>query len=271
MLGKYKIITLCGSFKFKEDFLAVQKRLTLEGNIVLTPNFLVFGDLTADTKQMLDDMHKRKIDISDEIFVINKNGYIGSSTKSEIEYAIKTNKKVNYLEPLTNEIELKQTIETKDLCLKQAKVEDADKFYENYISKRKNLEFSDWGEFSSADEFRKYFKDYIENNSNDHTWFIYEKDSNIIIGYVNINLESQTKCEGVGIYLAENFKHKGYGTQVMQTILEYLKSIGVKEVEYCCNENNIPSQKLAQKLGFKLVQPRKTQKGSIVYDYAINL
>ena len=50
------------------------------------------------TKEMLDDMHKRKIDMSDEIFVINVNGYIGDSTKSEIEYAIKTGKKVNYLE-----------------------------------------------------------------------------------------------------------------------------------------------------------------------------
>ena len=55
---------------------------------------------------MLDEMHKRKIDMSDEIFVINKNGYIGSSTKSEIEYAITTNKKVNYLEPLTTNVDL---------------------------------------------------------------------------------------------------------------------------------------------------------------------
>ena len=49
---------------------------------------------------MLDNMHKRKIDMADSIFVINKNGYIGDSTKSEIEYAIKHNKKVLYLEPV---------------------------------------------------------------------------------------------------------------------------------------------------------------------------
>lgn len=53
---------------------------------------------TENTKEMLDDMHKRKIDMADEIFVINKGGYIGSSTKSEIEYAKKTGKKVLYLE-----------------------------------------------------------------------------------------------------------------------------------------------------------------------------
>ena len=57
------------------------------------------GTLTK-TKEMLDDMHKRKIDMADEIFVINVNGYIGESTKSEIEYAIKNNKKVNYLEEI---------------------------------------------------------------------------------------------------------------------------------------------------------------------------
>ena len=55
------------------------------------------GTLTK-TKEMLDDMHKRKIDMADEIFVINVGGYIGSSTKSEIEYAIATCKAVRYLE-----------------------------------------------------------------------------------------------------------------------------------------------------------------------------
>ena len=102
MVGKYKVITLCGSTKFKDEFLIEQKRLTLEGNIVISVGlFGHSGDdevWTENIKKMLDDMHKRKIDMADEIFVINKNGYLGSSTKSEIEYALKTNKKVNYME-----------------------------------------------------------------------------------------------------------------------------------------------------------------------------
>ena len=102
MVGNYKVITLCGSTKFKDDFLKEQKRLTLEGNIVISVGlFGHSGDnevWSENTKEMLDEMHKRKIDMADEIFVINKNGYIGSSTKSEIEYAISTNKKVNYME-----------------------------------------------------------------------------------------------------------------------------------------------------------------------------
>jgi hypothetical protein len=103
LIGKYKIITLCGSTRFKDEFIAEQKRLTLEGNIVISVGmFGHSGDnevWAKNTKEMLDDMHKRKIDLADEIFVINPGNYIGESTKSEIEYAVKKNKPVRYLEP----------------------------------------------------------------------------------------------------------------------------------------------------------------------------
>ena len=102
MVEKYKVITLCGSTKFKDDFLREQKRLTLEGNIVISVGlFGHSGDtevFSENKKEMLDDMHKRKIDMADEIFVINKNGYIGSSTASEIEYAKNTGKVVVFME-----------------------------------------------------------------------------------------------------------------------------------------------------------------------------
>jgi hypothetical protein len=101
MIGKYKVITLCGSTKFREQFIAEQKRLTLQGYIVISVGlFGHSGDdevWSEDTKIMLDDMHKRKIDMADEIFVINVGGYIGKSTKSEIEYAKMTGKIVKYL------------------------------------------------------------------------------------------------------------------------------------------------------------------------------
>ena len=104
MIGGYKIITLCGSTKFKDEFIREQKRLTLEGNIILTVGlFGHSGDnevWSEGVKEKMDDMHKRRIDLSDEIFVINKNGYIGESTRSEIEYAIKTKKIVKYMEEI---------------------------------------------------------------------------------------------------------------------------------------------------------------------------
>lgn len=108
MVGKYKVITLCGSTRFKDEFMETQKRLTLEGNIVISVG--LFGhagdrevwegmeeDTLTRTKEMLDDMHKRKIDMADEIFVINVGGYIGSSTRSEIDYALAHGKGVRYL------------------------------------------------------------------------------------------------------------------------------------------------------------------------------
>lgn len=108
MVGKYRVITLCGSTRFKDQFIEAQKKLTLEGNIVISVGLFGHagdsevwesmdeGTLTK-TKEMLDDMHKRKIDMADEIFVLNVGGYIGASTRSEIEYAKKTGKDVRYL------------------------------------------------------------------------------------------------------------------------------------------------------------------------------
>ena len=109
MVGNYKVITLCGSTRFKDAFIKAQKRLTLQGNIVISVG--LFGHSGDDevwdgmdegtlskTKEMLDDMHKRKIDMADGIFVINVGGYIGDSTQSEIEYAKKHGKTVDYLE-----------------------------------------------------------------------------------------------------------------------------------------------------------------------------
>ena len=100
-LKKYNIITLCGSINLKDEFLKVQEKLVLEGNIVFTPNFfsnISKEEISLETKEMLDKMHKQKIDMSDEIYVINQGGYIGESTKLEIEYAKSKGKKITYLE-----------------------------------------------------------------------------------------------------------------------------------------------------------------------------
>ena len=108
MVGGYKVVTLCGSTRFKEEFMEAQKRLTLAGNIVISVGLFghsgddeVWDDMgegeMSETKRMLDDMHKRKIDMADEIFVIDVDGYIGESTRSEIEYARDKGVSVRYL------------------------------------------------------------------------------------------------------------------------------------------------------------------------------
>ena len=93
---EHKIITLCGDTKFKEDFLRLQKELTLKGYIVLSVD--VFDEITEEQKLNLEKIHKDKIRISDAIYVINRNNNIEESTKLEIEFAKSLNKTIYYME-----------------------------------------------------------------------------------------------------------------------------------------------------------------------------
>jgi hypothetical protein len=101
-----KVVVLCGSTKFKQEFIKQNFNETMKGNIVLSVGFFSHSDNDGyqpvpKEKIKLDELHKRKIDLADEVFVLNVNGYIGSSLKSEIEYAFKTNKPVRFLEEQT--------------------------------------------------------------------------------------------------------------------------------------------------------------------------
>ena len=94
-----KIITICGSYRFREEMLGMAEKLTLAGNCVLTPIELSKTSKEAYTEEealMIDKMHKEKIRLSDAIFVVNVGGYIGKSTRSEVEYAKSLNKEILY-------------------------------------------------------------------------------------------------------------------------------------------------------------------------------
>ena len=96
---KEKVITLCGSLRFKETFMKVAEELEFLGNCVLTVIYPTKEDKDAYTEKeakMMDRMHKARIRMSDAIYVINKDGYIGTSTKSEIEYAKKLGLEIMY-------------------------------------------------------------------------------------------------------------------------------------------------------------------------------
>ncbi len=102
------VICLCGSTRFTEEMLIKQWELTKQGNIVLSwcalPDSYFKGkDKThlgdqEGVKEIVDEVHKRKIDISDKVHVMNINGYIGESTRSEIDYALSLGKPVEYEE-----------------------------------------------------------------------------------------------------------------------------------------------------------------------------
>jgi cell division protein FtsB len=103
-----KIVCLCGSTRFIDMFAVKTWELERHGHIVLGCTLLPewycnvsshFGEATG-TKEQCDELHKRKIDLADEILVLNIDGYIGDSTRSEIEYASNHGKPVFYLETL---------------------------------------------------------------------------------------------------------------------------------------------------------------------------
>lgn len=100
MIGEFKVITLCGSARFKDEFRKQEQILSLKGYIVLSP---IFFDEEIQTKlertklEMLKLMHYKRIELADEILVINKYGYIGDSTKKEIDFAKKLNKIIKFI------------------------------------------------------------------------------------------------------------------------------------------------------------------------------
>lgn len=106
---KRKLIAYCGSIRVALDaFKKAEYDALMRGDIALMP-CCMFVDIQreygaeSDYKQKADELHKRKIDICDEVFVLNVGGYIGESTRSEIDYATSIGKPVLYLEPIFNQ------------------------------------------------------------------------------------------------------------------------------------------------------------------------
>jgi hypothetical protein len=93
-----KVITLCGSTRFKRDFRRIEQELNFKGNLVISLNNFTHIEDKDPRKEMLNNIHFKRIDLSDSIFVINKDNYIGNSTKREIEYAKEKGKEIIYME-----------------------------------------------------------------------------------------------------------------------------------------------------------------------------
>jgi len=100
-MDKPIIVCLCGSTKFKDEFFKANFRETMAGKIVLSVGFFAHADsleITEEEKTFVDELHKRKIDLADEVLILNVGKYIGESTMSELEYAIEHDKHVRFLE-----------------------------------------------------------------------------------------------------------------------------------------------------------------------------
>ena len=101
-----KVITICGSMKFIQEMMKISEKIELQGNVVLLPIYNPSRpnkeSFTIEEIAMLDKMHRERIKISDAILVVNVNGYIGDSTKSEIEFAKSLNKEIIYYTDMLN-------------------------------------------------------------------------------------------------------------------------------------------------------------------------
>ena len=105
-----EIVCLCGSTRFYDQFQQANYDLTMVGHIVLTVGFYPHAKSQhghgegighdSNEKVELDELHKRKIDLADWVHVLNVGGYIGESTRSEIDYAQRIGRPVRYLEPV---------------------------------------------------------------------------------------------------------------------------------------------------------------------------
>jgi hypothetical protein len=118
-MNKPKIVCLCGSTRFSEAYQNANLEETLAGRIVLTigcdmkSDANLFSGMSQDEldtlKKRLDDLHLRKIDLADEVLVLNIDGYIGDSTRKEVKYAKANGKNIRWLEAITQQLNIAQT------------------------------------------------------------------------------------------------------------------------------------------------------------------
>ncbi|WP_207752997.1 hypothetical protein [Clostridium yunnanense] len=101
-MNDIKVIAMCGSMRFSREMMKISEELELkDGYAVIQCVYNVDGEKYEDLDtELLGKIHRRKIDISDAIYVVNVNGYIGNSTRNEIEYARALGKEILSLEPL---------------------------------------------------------------------------------------------------------------------------------------------------------------------------
>lgn len=100
-----KIITVCGSYRFKKEMIEITEMMALQGNCMLTPIELSRPnkeDYSEQEALMIDEMHKEKIKLADAILVVDVDGYTGNSTKNEIEFAKALNKEIIYYSEIKN-------------------------------------------------------------------------------------------------------------------------------------------------------------------------
>ena len=237
--NKPTIVCLCGSTRFMDAFQKANLNETLKGNIVLSIgcntksdiDLIALGELTEEKKKFLDELHKRKIDLCDEVLILNVGGYIGNSTKSELEYAVKNNKLVRYLE--NKNYTIREMVSTDvEMCAKLI----IDTYKKDGIWLEWTIE-NTIKDLNLSVDFPKYKEKY----------FVVELNNEIIgVGGVGESFMTSAAFElGYGTVKYE-YQRRGIGTLLTLKRIEYVKSL--KEHGYIFVSARYP--KFFEKLGF---------------------
>ena len=143
-------------------------------------------------------------------------------------------------------------LETKDLILKPYEEKYALKAHENFFCQKETAKYMLWKPTEKVEEARERLERW--SNSWGIFYLIHDKSTDEPIGFIATQQIEPEVYGHLGICLGLEFKGKGYGSQVLKTLIDYLKSQNAKELQYSHFKENIASQKLAEKMGFKYIK-----------------
>lgn len=148
----------------------------------------------------------------------------------------------------------KKMIETERLVLDKAKFSDWKGMYYNVWSQAECAKYMCWKMTQSEEDAQIRIRKTIEFQKIHDAYIVYEKLSNVPIGFAGVEKMSPNIYQETGVCLGVNYMRKGYGKEVMQALIHYCKTkFGAKEFIYSTREENEPSNKLAKSLGFKVI------------------
>ena len=151
-----------------------------------------------------------------------------------------------------------ENIETQHLILKKLHgTSEAKRCYDNFLSSYKTAKYMLWKPTDTVKEAEEKLAKWTEYSKDHMLWFIYEKETDEPIGFFSMEDLGNDKYGSMGLCFGEKYVGKGYGFELMTKVLSALKDQGAKQVEYSHIEGNIPSQKLALKLGFQFTHKEK--------------
>ena len=258
-MNKPKVICLCGSTRFVGTFNEYNKKLTLEGNIVLSIEIVAPQSTENDPqyvnpegKKMLDELHLKKIDLADEVLILNVGGYIGKNTANEIAYAHQTGKPVKYLEPVQNKgkenvyTPVQDTIAAKtglrnqtDFIIREFRIEDYDSVAA--LWEEGGIHFKPNGR-----ESRQRMAKEIKTGQ---AIFLVAEANKKVVGVV---LETHDGRKGWinRLAVAKEFRRQNVASKLIAAIENRLNDLGIDITACLIEQENLVSRTFFRKLGY---------------------